>query len=96
MTLINTMSDLHSSLLAKTKKDTALTEKANLAARTEKEMCDVIELTKQDLALWEEVSKDDAVPASLLSDVDERIAGLMNWADEGKMIAAALRRFAST
>ena len=93
---MNTMSDLHSSLLAKSKTDTALIEKANLAARTEKDMQDVIDQTKQDLALWKEVSKDDAVPESLLSDVDERIAGLMTRADEGKMIAATLRRFVST
>ena len=92
---MNTMSDLHLSLRAKTKTDIALTEKANRAATAEKEMQDFIHLTTQDLALWSEVSKDDAVPVSLLSEIDARIAGLMKLLEQGRTTAVQLRKFLS-
>ena len=93
---MNSISDLHSSLRAKTKTDIALTEKANLAATAEKDMQDFIHLTMQDLALWSEVSKDDAVPVSLLSEIDARIAGLMKLLEQGRTTAVQLRKFLST
>ena len=93
---MNTMSDLNLSLRAKTKTDIALTEKANRAATAEKEMQDFIHLTAQDLALWSEVSKDDAVPVSLLSEIDARIAGLMKLLEQGRTTAVRLRKFLST
>ena len=92
---MNTMSDLHVSLRAKTKTDIALTEKANRAATAEKEMQDFIHLTAQDLALWSEVSKDDAVPVSILSEIDARIAGLMKLLEQGRTTAVQLRFFLS-
>ena len=92
---MNTMPDLHVSLRAKTKTDIALTEKANRAATAEKEMQDFIHLTAQDLALWSEVSKDDAVPVSLLSEIDARIAGLMKLLEQGRTTAVQLRKFLS-
>ena len=93
---MNTMSDLHLSLRAKTKMDIALTEKANRAAEAEKEIQDLIHLTAQDLALWSEVSKDDAVPVSLLSEIDARIAGLIKLLEQGRTTAVPLRKFVST
>ena len=92
---MNTISDLHVWLRAKTKTDIALTEKANRAATAEKEMQDFIHLTAQDLALWSEVSKDDAVPVSLLSEIDARIAGLMKVLEKGRTTLASLREFLS-
>ena len=93
---MNTISDLHLSLRAKTKTDIALTEKANRAATAEKEMQDFIHLTAQDLALWSEVSKDDAVPVSLLSEIDARIAGLMKLLEQGRTTAVQLQKIVST
>ena len=93
---MNTTSDLHLTLRAKTKTDMALTEKANRAAEAEKEIQDFIHLTAQDLALWSEVSKDDAVPVSLLSEIDARIAGLMKLLEQGRTTAAQLQKFVST
>ena len=90
---MNTMSDLNLSLRAKTKTDIALTEKANRAGTAEKEMQDFIHLTVQDLALWSEVSKDDAVPVFLLSEIDARIAGLMKVLEKGRATLASLRFF---
>ena len=92
---MNTMSDLHLSLRAKTKTDIALTEKANRAATAEKEKQDFIHLTAQDLALWSEVSKDDAVLVSFLSEIDARIAGLMKLLEQGRTTAVQLRFFLS-
>ena len=89
------MSDLHVSLRAKTKTDIALTEKANRAAEAEKEIQDFIHLTAQDLALWSEVSKDDAVPVSPVSEIDARIAGLMKVLETGRTTLASLREFLS-
>ena len=93
---MNIMSDLHLPLRAKAKTDIALTDKANRAGTAEKEMQDFIHLTAQDLALWSEVSKDDAVPVSLLSEIDARIAGLMKSLEQGRTTAAQLRNFVST
>ena len=92
---MNSISDLHSSLRVKAKTDMALTEKATRAAETEKEIRDIIHVTTNDLALWSEVSKDDAVPVSLLSEIDARIAGLMKVLEKGKTTLASLRKFLS-
>ncbi len=93
---MNSISDLHSSLRVKAKTDMALTEKATRAAETEKEIRDIIHVTTNDLALWSEVSKDDAVPVSLLSEIDARIAGLMKSLEQGRTTAAQLRNCVST
>ena len=90
---MNSISDLHSSLRVKAKTDMALTEKATWAAETEKEIRDIIHVTTNDLALWSEVSKDDAVPVSLLSEIDARIAGLMKVLEKGRTALASLRFF---
>ena len=90
---MNNMSDLHGSLRAKAKTDAALTEKANQAGTAEKEMQDFIHLTAQDLVLWSEVSKDDAVSVSLLSEIDGRIAGLSKLLEQGRATWVQLRKF---
>ena len=90
---MNNMSDLHGSLRAKAKTDAALTEKVNQAGTAEKEMQDFINLTAKDLELWSEVSKDDAVSVSLLSEIDGRIAGLIKLQEQGRATWRQLRIF---
>ena len=91
---MNNMSDLHGSLRAKANTDAALTEKVNQAGTAEKEMQDFINLTAKDLKLWSEVSKDDAVSVSLLSEIDGRIAGLIKLQEQGRATQRQLRIFA--
>ena len=90
---MDNLSNLHGSLRAKAKTDAALTEKANQAGTVEKEMQDFINLTAKDLELWSEVSKDDAVSVSLLSEIDGRIAGLMKLQEQGRATWRQLRIF---
>ena len=91
---MNNLSDLHGSLRAKAKTDAAVTEKANQAGTVLQEMQDVINLTAKDLELWSGVSKDDVVSDSLLSEIDERIAGLSKLHDQAKATQRQLRLFA--
>ena len=91
---MNNLSDLHGSLRAKAKTDAAVTEEANQASTVLQEMQDVINLTAKDLELWSGVSKDDVVSDSLLSNIDERIAGLSKLHEQANATQRQLRLFA--
>ena len=91
---MNNLSDLHGSLRAKAKTDAALTEKANQAGTVLQEMQDFINLTAKDLELWSGVSKDDAVSDSLLTEIEEIIAGLCKLQDQVRATQRQLRIFA--